>query len=57
MHRITVPVILLHWSGLLHILRVILDECISSVKETQDEHEAFREYHSFKLNTGNSTDN
>lgn len=50
MHRTTVPVILCHWSDLLHILRVILDECISSVKEIQDENEAFREYHSITLN-------
>jgi len=57
MHKTTVPVILMHWSGLLYILRVILDECKSSVKETQDENKAFREYHSFMLNTGSSTDN
>jgi hypothetical protein len=43
MQRTTVPLILLHWSGLLHILRVILDECISSIKETQDENKAFKD--------------
>jgi len=56
MYRTNVPVILLHWSGLLHILRVT-DECVSSDKETQDANEDFRGYHSFMLNTGSSTDN
>jgi len=57
MHRTIVPDFLLHWSGLLHILRVIFIWMYIIGQRNTRWKWSFQRIYSFMLNTGSSTDN